>query len=349
MMIHPDLTCSCAAGCDLVRCLHCFFLVFHGFDYLVFFLLTADLIAIVPQNVEIDTTSKMNDNILIYIELNSNIDPQVIEGVFNKSIHIILAAHGFSQSFAVFLCEFTNLIVRDNQRNWNIMEYNILSYLESVHQQMKMGMELNLDQNLSALLIGKMYFAVCTETPSSAKFSVHIKYILDDLNLILRCSRNASSHVARTSLSAFVSAVNFMDQSLEANGSISEPERMMIENDIGPLLLVNLYFTIRAHILLSSGSFLPNLPKFLSLVTKVAGIAFQVSSHQDTKRAHSSPLLETWCSKASSYLQKPLGQALAAIDWNLVLSLRTHPNEAAFKRPAMRQLRLAANRMISLL
>jgi len=210
-----------------------------------------------------------------------------------------------------------------------------------------MGIALNLDQTLAALLIGKMYFALSLELPDSVNFDAHKKYILDALNLILCCSRNASSHIAKISLSAFGSAVNFLEHSL-ANGFLSERDRMIIEHDIGPFLLINLYGTIRAHTLLSSGSFLPSLPKFLSLVTKVTGIAFQVSSHQDTKRADCSLILEAWSSKASSYLRKPLDQALRAMDWNLLLSLWTHPDEAALKRSAMRQLRVAANRMMSL-
>jgi len=313
----------------------------------IFFLLTAGLIATTPGRVQKETALKINDSILVYIQLNPNIDPRAIEGIFNKSMHVILAAHDFSESFAVFLCDYTKVVLQSNQLNWNIVEHGILSYLESVHQHMEMGIELNLHQTLSALLIGKMYFALCIEKPSNVSFSVHAKYILDDLHLIFRCLRNASSHVARTSLSAFVSTVNLMNLSL-ANGSTSQPEKITIEHEIGPWLMINLYGTIRAHVLLSSGSFLPNLPKFLSLVTKMAGIAFQVSSHQDIKRAHWSLIIETWSSQASSFLEKPLGQALAAIEWNLVLSLWTHPDEAALKRSVMRQLRLAANRMTSL-
>jgi hypothetical protein len=289
----------------------------------------------------------MNDSILIYIQLNPKIDPQVIEGIFNKSMQIILAGHDFSEIFAAFLCDLVNLMMTSNRLNWNIANYSLQSYLQSVHQQMAMGIDLNPDQTLAALLIGKMYFSLCVELPSNIDFSAHTKYIMNALNLISRCSRNASSHIAKISLSAFVSAVNFLDLSL-AKGYVNEPDRMIIEHDIGPFLLSNLYGTMRAHILLSSGSFLPSLPKFLSLVTKVTGIAFQVSSHQDAGRAHCSLILETWSSKSSSYLQKPLDQAFRAMDWNLLLSLWTQPNEAALKRSAMRQLRVAANRMMSL-
>lgn len=311
------------------------------------FLFTADLVATVPRSIHKDITSKMNDSVLIYVQLNPNIDHQVIEAIFNKSMQIILAANDFSESFAAFLCDFTNLMMRNNQLNWNIVDYSIESYLESVHQQMAMGIALNLDQTLAALLIGKMYFSLCVELPSTFVFSAHSKHILDALNLISCCSRNANSHIAKISLSALGSAVNFLDHLL-ANGSVNETDMMMIEHDIGPFLLIDLYGTIRAHVLLSSGSFLPSLPKFLSLVTKVTGIAFQVSSNQGTKRAHYSLVLKVWSSEASSYLQKPLDQALIAIDWDIVLSLWTQPNDAALKRSAMRQLRVAANRLMSL-